>query len=67
MSAAQTATLPLDLDQDLYVPPVPQTIEQTGLAPSHLEQLILKILYFEGETVGRDLATALGLKFGCAT
>src|SRR4026209_1856856 len=45
------------------IPPVPETIEDTGLAPAMIEQLILKILYFRGETLGRDLSIALGLKF----
>ena len=63
MSTATAPSLPLHLEDDLCVPPVPQSIEQTGLAPSHIEQLIVKLLYFEGETVGQDLATAVGLKF----
>jgi hypothetical protein len=50
-------------EEEPFTPPVPQTVEDTGLAPSHIEQLIVKILYFEGETVGRDLATKVGLKF----
>jgi predicted ATPase with chaperone activity len=45
------------------IPPVPETIEDTGLSPAMIEQLILKILYFRGETLGRDLSIALGLKF----
>ena len=45
------------------VPPVPGTIEDTGLAPSLVEQLIFKMLYFRGDLLGRDLSSALGLKF----
>ncbi|MEP6535648.1 MAG: ATP-binding protein [Bryobacteraceae bacterium] len=45
------------------VPPVPLSIEQTGLSESLLEHLILKILYFRGEVSGRDLALAMGLRF----
>lgn len=45
------------------VPRVAETVEETGLSPSILEQLILKILYYRGELVGKDLALALGLKF----
>ncbi len=61
-----TTTIPeftLKLEEERYVPPVPQTMEQTGLAPSMIEQLLLKILYFQGETLGRDLANSVGLKF----
>src|ERR1700732_2434836 len=45
------------------VPPVPGTIEDTGLAVSTIEQLVFKFLYFRGEMLGRDLATAMGFKF----
>lgn len=62
-SDSPLAGFSLDLQEDPYVPPVPQTLDQTGLAPSLIEQLILKVLYFQGETLGRDLADALGLKF----
>jgi hypothetical protein len=49
-------------EQDL-VPPMPETIEDTGLASSTIEQLIFKFLYFRGDMLGRDLATAMGFKF----
>lgn len=45
------------------VPPVPDSIEHTGLSVTILEQLILKLLYFRGEVSGRDLALAMGLRF----
>ena len=44
-------------------PPVPETLEQTGLTASLIEQLIFKLLYFRGDVLGRDLSTAMGLKF----
>jgi predicted ATPase with chaperone activity len=44
-------------------PAVPQSITETGLAETLIEQLILKILYFRGELLGRELADQLGLKF----
>ncbi|HET8547367.1 MAG TPA: hypothetical protein VFL57_05165 [Bryobacteraceae bacterium] len=46
-----------------FQPPVPQTIEDTGLSHSLIEQLILKDLYFKSDMTGRDLATRLGLQF----
>ena len=49
-------------DQDL-APPLPETLEDTGLAGSVIEQLILKMLYSRGDMLGRDLSEALGLKF----
>ena len=45
------------------IPPVPETIEDTGLPVSLLEQLIFKMLYFRGDLLGRDLSTAVGCKF----
>jgi predicted ATPase with chaperone activity len=45
------------------VPPVPETLEDTGLAPSLVQQLILKKMYLQGDMLGRDLSERLGLKF----
>jgi Predicted ATPase with chaperone activity len=46
-----------------FIPAIPQTIAQTGISDGSIEDLILKTLYSRGETIGRDLAAALGLKF----
>ncbi|HYP05505.1 MAG TPA: hypothetical protein VER03_04650 [Bryobacteraceae bacterium] len=46
-----------------FVPPVPETLEETGLSGSTIEQLLFKTLYFRGELIGRDLARAVGLSF----
>src|SRR5579871_3220908 len=45
------------------VPPVPETVEESGIPASLLEHLILKLLYTRGEMLGRDLSEAMGLKF----
>ncbi len=45
------------------IPPVPGTIEDTGLPVSLIEQLIFKTLYFRGDLLGRDLSSAVGCKF----
>jgi hypothetical protein len=45
------------------VPAVPETLEETGLAASTVQQLILKMLYLRGDMLGRELSEALGLKF----
>lgn len=45
------------------VPPVPESLEEAGIPPSIVEQLILKFLYFRGELVGRDLASLIGFSF----
>jgi hypothetical protein len=44
-------------------PPEPESVEQTGLAESTLEQLVFKILYFRGDLYGQDLSSAIGLRF----
>ncbi len=65
MSAAVSFSEELQLlgAQEPLVPPVPETIEDTGLSHTILEHLIFKLLYFRGDILGRDLATAIGLKF----
>ncbi len=60
---ATAPVLEFPADEESFAPPVPQTVEDTGLASSVLEQLILKLLYSRGEVLGRDLSEALGLKF----
>ena len=59
------ATLPLPVAQDdiTFIPPVPETLEDLGVAKSLVEEMILKILYFRGDTPGRVLATTLGINF----
>jgi DNA-binding MarR family transcriptional regulator len=51
------------LDAELLVPQEPESLEETGLPESLIEQLILKVLYFRGEIYGQDLSTAIGLRF----
>jgi predicted ATPase with chaperone activity len=45
------------------VPPVPESIEDSGIPPSIIEHLILKYLYFRGELVGRDIGSLIGFPF----
>jgi predicted ATPase with chaperone activity len=44
-------------------PPEPKSLEDTGLAESTVEHLILNTLYFRGDIFGQDLSTAVGLRF----
>src|SRR5438067_4516259 len=44
-------------------PPEPESLEQTGLADSTVEHLIIKILYFRGDLYGQELSNAIGLKY----
>ncbi len=63
MHATSTEDLLALSQQEPLSPPVPDTIAETGLSEAMIEQLILKTLYFRNETLGRELAASLGLKF----
>ena len=45
------------------VPPVVDSIEETGIPPSIIEHLILKYLHSRGELSGRQIANMMGLQF----
>ena len=45
------------------VPPVPETLEQTGLSQTFFEQHLLRLLYSRGELIGREIARSIGVKF----
>jgi MoxR-like ATPase len=61
MSAA--ATLAAFEAQETAPPPMPATLEATGLAPDRVEQLLTKTLYV-GEATGLVLADRLRLPYG---
>jgi hypothetical protein len=63
LSRSLSETLEEDAGDGSVVPPVPETLEETGLPESLVQQLILKMLYTRGDLLGRDLSEALGLKF----
>src|SRR5580700_7949053 len=44
-------------------PPVPESLQDSGIPPTIVEHLVLKYLYFRGELVGRDIANLLGFQF----
>lgn len=60
---AALAMVATDSTEHPLVPPVPETIEDTGLASSVIEQLLFRLLYHRGDMLGRDLAKAVGVKF----
>jgi predicted ATPase with chaperone activity len=63
MATAPILELDFQAEDQNLAPPLPETLEDTGLAGSVIEQLILKLLYSRGDMLGRDLSEALGLKF----
>ena len=52
-----------EITQRLPVPPVPQTIEDTGLNRGFLSDLVLKQVYLGGELTAQRIADALCLPF----
>ena len=66
------STIPLIADLSLgtppprskrFFPPELNTLSDSGLAPSIVEQLILKFLYFKGDVMGNELAQLIGFRF----
>jgi len=51
------------LEETGVVPPPPESLEDTGISLALIEQLLLKLLYFRGEVLGRDLASLVGLQY----
>ncbi len=62
-SEATLALGEVPAEPEQVIPPVPDSIEQSGLSAAIIEQLILKLLYFRGEVLGRDLSKAIGMRF----
>ena len=63
LSRSMSGTAPDQAENGSTVPPAPETLEDTGLATSVLQHLILKLLYSRGDLLGRELSEAMGLKF----
>ena len=47
------------------MPPVPETIEDTGLSPEALADLVLKTLYVQGARTGQQLVDVIKRPFPC--
>ncbi|QOY87448.1 ATP-binding protein [Paludibaculum fermentans] len=63
MSVDSVLPLTADAEEIKFVPPVPETMDDLGLSQSMVEQMILKTLYFRGDSSGRLLASSMGLNF----
>lgn len=64
MSAAEPPASQQTLESvEQFQPPVPESLEEAGLGSGLIEQLLSKILFFRGDTAGRDLSKATGLPF----
>jgi len=64
-SALMAVFAPAPVAAPIALPPQPRTAEETGLPFSFICDLLLKVLYFNGNMLGRDLAahTCLPLSF----
>jgi predicted ATPase with chaperone activity len=51
------------IKSEVFIPPAPRNIKQTGLNMGMLTDLALKTLYFESYLSGRDLAERMALPF----
>src|ERR1039457_3936798 len=60
---AVTAPVSAPASSPIALPPAPRTAEETGLPFSFVCDLVLKVLYFNGSMLGRDIANHLCLPF----
>ncbi|MBV9297071.1 MAG: hypothetical protein JO145_15975 [Acidobacteriaceae bacterium] len=63
MESLVTSSLLKTRQVERFTPPVPQSLADTGLPSSVIEQLILKSLYFKGDLMAGDLCRSMGIKF----
>ena len=52
-----------DRGGERFRPRPPNSLEEAGISATRVEELVLKNLYFRGETSGRDLSKLLGIAF----
>ena len=64
-SPPQPATFSAETGE--FLPAEPTSLEQTGLTPTDIEALVLKLLHTSGPTVGRRIAEQVRLPFGLMT
>jgi predicted ATPase with chaperone activity len=50
-------------DRPMYIPPIPKSVKDTGLSLALLTDLAIKIMYFEGNISGYELANRMRLPY----
>jgi len=60
---AAVSAPPTPVSAPIAMPPPPRTAEETGLPFTFVCDLVLKVLYFNGNMIGRDIAEHLCLPF----
>jgi predicted ATPase with chaperone activity len=66
MSNTTTPLRPVGLEAPAsraWVPPLPQTVEETGLSEEFITDLILKTLYVQGARLGQEIVDTVRLPF----
>ncbi len=63
MSAVIDRIQTKEIERTRVIPPVPESLADTGVSTATLEHLILKYLYFRAELVGREIGNLIGLQF----
>ena len=54
----------VSLEDDAFIPKVPESIRETGLSQTQVESLILKFLLNTGQASGREIAEQIAIPFG---
>ena len=62
-SPPMAVLLPTAVPSPIALPPAPRTAEETGLPFSFICDLVLKVLYFNGTMMGRDISEHTHLPF----
>lgn len=62
METVHTKSVPVE-SRDAFIPPPISNVEDTGLSPLWLQDLTLKILYFQGYLTGFKVAEQIALPF----
>jgi len=63
MAQPQTATAQFTAKPPTFEPPMPRSLEESGLNMGFLSDLILKVMYFEGYLSGSQIAERVRLPF----
>ena len=63
MATAAAAVPTTQVPAPIALPPPPRSVEETGLPFSFINDLVLKVIYFNGSMLGRDIAVHTCLDF----
>src|SRR5438270_4948697 len=64
-NGAPTAPAPRPSPESRFLPPRPRNLAETGLSPSFLSDMVLKIMHFSTQLPAYELATRMRLDYEC--